>query len=401
MELYKPNFKITFITILSVVIVLLNSGYYRSTANDSLFPFVLLVLLSLVSIFVNKKIKFEKNLYIVWFIVFSMLSALINFSYANILSAGRICFTLFFSLILFANIDKELFIRYFSMFVRALIIISLLFSIIQANFSLNLPIIHHHSSGASSYYDLFIITQKVGVNRATGIFWEPGCFASIIIESFILEKMVLTNRKKEILHTVIYFVGIIITYSTAGILIMLLLVLAFFLKGQNSTKVFFSWIVLISVIVLFFVFQNNIYTFLGKVNPRIFGKLLEENSNTTFTRINCPLINLEFFVKKPLFGYGYTNYSLLYDNKIREISHLVTQTSTSTQVLASIGFGGIVYTLMFLIPLLKSKKSIGNLVERILIAISIMLIVNKEPHLYIVSTWFLGMFLNVPDSNKI
>ena len=118
---------------------------------------------------------------------------------------------------------------------------------------------------------------------------------------------------------------------------------------------------------------------------------METTSETTATRLNAPLVNLGIFLQNPLFGHGFTDAATLFMDKMNVASDLniVAQTSTSTQMMASVGILGLAYTVGLVFPLFTGKKSGLGFVSRVAIAAIMLLVTNKEPHAYIALTWIL------------
>lgn len=187
--------------------------------------------------------------------------------------------------------------------------------------------------------------------------------------------------------------GIFLTGSTAGILIIALVLAGYIIKRKNwdnrrDVKAIFFVIVIAGILTYDIIFER-----LAAINPTLFSKLVETTSATTYTRLNAPLVNLELFIQKPIFGWGFTGAAAQYSSYMN--NRLVAQTSTSTQIMSAIGFLGIIYTLMCLLPVFSKRKLAHlSLIDKTIIFASLLLIVNKEPHIYFAITWLILFYIN-------
>lgn len=383
--------------LVSTIVILLNSGYYRSTTTDSYVPLILLIVLAGMCFIVSHNKFFEMKLLSVPAVLTLaiVLSALLNFNMANVLSGVRVAATLLCSYMIACVLPLRDFSRYFTGAVKVIIIISLLFGLMLMAGVSFFPEIN-------GYFDLFIVTGKGLGSRAHGIFWEPGVFASMIIMAMLCEYFI-ADKKVSPVGFIIYIAGLFATKSTAGF--MLLLIVGFGLVWKtlsNKKKNPFLTVLFIVAIALVVVFYDAIVGALVELNPEIFSKLIETDSGTTSTRINGPMVNLEVFLEKPVFGWGFTDSATQIADKMPSTgdAKIVAQTSTSTQIMAAVGILGIFYSLGFIFPLFNRKKLSHLGIElKSIIAVCMLLIANKEPHIFIAVTWMILFYINnVPKS---
>lgn len=380
-----------------VVVILLNSGYYRATATDSYIPLIMLIALTVGLLFVRKVPITLKSPYLLLLIAGIFLSIVANLNSSNLLSGGRVLVTLLCSYLLIQQISIKEFSKYLCGTIKILIILSIILYFI-VGFGIDLPRL---SSKSGDYLDLIIITQKPNAERIMGPFWEPGVFASIIVFAMILDYFIAGNKVK-VLDFIIYMLGIYFTKSTAGILIFLFIVVGLLWNKKKNHSGFASFIFILTIC-LIAIFYQVIFEWLAELSPELFGKLVETESETTSTRINGPLINLEVFLDKPFFGWGFTDSSteILDRMSFTGVNKVVAQTSTSTQIMAAIGFLGLFYTIAFLAPIFSGKKLSKLCFEtKAIIAVCLLLIVNKEPHIFIVLTWMTLFLINKKGTSE-
>lgn len=386
---------------LSAVVVILNSGYYRTIASDSYVPLILLIVMAAVSLLVfrTKTGLLDSKLILILVIAVGIgFSILFNFSSANLLSGGRVLVMALCCYILLVRIGKDLFFKHFSRLMRIIIWLSIALWLYMNVFG-SLP-----GRTYGEYADLFVVTAKAVGGRSMGVFWEPGVFASVVIMTMLVE-FYYTEGKTSAYRLILYTVGVLLSGSTAGILILLILLVAYLWRRWNFERYRLANFAFVALIALGLSFYETLFQWLYEVNPDVFGKLMETTSETTATRLNAPMANLQIFLQSPVFGHGFTDAATLFTSfmGIEGEWNIVAQTSTGTQMLAAIGICGVAYTLAFFVPLFLGKKSGLGFVSRIAIAAIMLLITNKEPHLHIALTWLL-MFLCVskkePSINK-
>ena len=158
------------------------------------------------------------------------------------------------------------------------------------------------------------------------------------------------------------------------------------LVKSQAASVSFVLVALIAVLG-----YESLFAFLNDIAPQIFHKLVETESQTTMTRTMGPIINLQIFAQKPLFGWGFTGAATQFAKHLG--FRIVAQTATSTQLLSAIGICGSVYTLAFVYPLFAKKSAkVLYFVDKAILAICMIAIVNKEPHVFFLTTWMLMFY---------
>ena len=388
------------LTFFIAVVVILNSGYYRTL--NSYAPLVLLILVSAVSLLVFRTRNKPDTIMTILLlcILFGIaLSVLGNASMSNLLSGGRVAVTIICCFVLFIKIDVEMFIKQFSKIIRWIIYASIVVMLVGTIFG-RLPGVQY----SEKYYDYFIVTATSADGRAMGCFWEPGVFASVIIMAMVLE-IYFAESAISLQKIIVYCIGVLISRSTAGILLLLLMLVAFIWKRLKFSKSTFANFMFVVVTVLVILGYENFFSYLNELNPEIFGKLVDSGLGSTATRMNAPMANLKIFAYSPVYGFGFTDAATIFTEFLKDTGadKIFAQTSTSTQILASIGFLGLAYTIMAIMPFLKHKKNGMGFVGGFVLSAIMLLIVNKEPHIFIALSWIVLMFFHteVKASSKI
>ena len=273
--------------------------------NRNLASLIFVIIMIFGLLLIGKKIK--KSIFYSSFLALLVVLALfaINFVYAiNTQSLtkysffGIIIFTTVLTLFYFNNQGgKEIFIKSLY-FVLKLILFHSLFSFIAyfiVKDNLFLLTSEYHDSNTYNY--LFYYSVKDGsainlfgldIHRNAGIFWEPGILQIYLNILFFLEVSVF-KRNKSLLALII--IGILSTYSTTGLLL-LMIQLIYFLQKEFKKKIAIALMVIIAT-PLYFLFSAN-------MNEKVYG----EGENSFQKRLLDLTQPLFIAFEHPLTGVG-------------------------------------------------------------------------------------------------
>lgn len=160
------------------------------------------------------------------------------------------------------------------------------------------------NSGEAFYVNLFFYVHFIDMFRNTGIFREPGVYMiylniGILIEFFARER---PSRK----HVVIYILSILTTLSTAGFIILGIILLVYVLNNRSAktmAKVTFFAIVLIAFLFYNYeIFETTLTKF--QSDQTGMSKALARTSSVT--------VPFNIFMINPYFGTGLTDFTELY-----------------------------------------------------------------------------------------
>lgn len=393
---------ISFATLLFVIIIL-NSGYTITYLTGDTFiktlisviSFLILLIIYIFTVdFSELKQKITSRQIPVSFILVILfgISALITMFVSN--EANNIVPYITFGIMilssyLFARIFSfKTFIHYYQniIFIIAILAIMLdLFTLISGvSYS---PLNQFVSQKGATYENFFFINfQEHSTRRIQGPFWEPGLFASFLLLGLVFE--FLFFKKIRIPYVVVYLLAILLTFSTFGYLMLIFIIIVFIYKKVNNFRIFsISLIALSIIIILFFVLAQKIIPLLADAFPLVFTKMLDPRGNIVLldaSRLNCPICNIQIWLRNPIFGNGIANANTIY----HELFPNFAQTSTNTFLLAQFGIPGLLFTIFFIVGILKIKGI--DMVERVMLCLMYIVILNKEPHTGI---WFDWIFM--------
>lgn len=382
---------------LIIFLIILNSGYALTTGMNDLLLISQVVLLGLIVIANGRYFKIPKKDFrqiIILIVLASMIGAFIINSDARAFLTYLHC-ALFIAIGYLMNLAYDAgsivsaFIKIMRVVAIASVVVSLLNFIIPFSaFSFTV------SNGVGvKYYTLGIVNFNKSTftsqPRACGIFWEPGMFAGFLGLTAIFE-LITAKNNKYIFWLVLYCAAILFTYSTAGYIYILMVILLAFSKKFKSI----GSIILFTVIgILLLVVVMNIdlvVALLIKISPDVFSKILWQN-DSYLTRSMSPLADLLIILKNP-FGVGYGSIQNIRVETIQSMGENVTlSTSTLTYHGACCGFLFFIsYNVLWIKNLLFVKKEI---LFKILTIILFAMILTANP---MYNNQFIWIFLFFP-----
>lgn len=375
--------------VLLLIPTVLSSGYPLTTVqgNKNYIIILLSTILMFLYYYLILGIKIDGKLKMSTLFCYVLIFGIIISSLMNefqIRSSIRLIMIILYSYLFTNLIEFKTFTKYYTKILKWLTLISLIVftGVNYFNIKLNLPIFEN-VNGATYYNGLvFFLFKKYGTNRNLGIFWEPGLFASFLIIGIILESL---KKRKSKINILIYCIGIISTKSTFAFFIGILLIGYFIIMRLKKINKIIILIISISSYFIIIKRKVEILLKLNEIFPLVFGKILKK-SNSITERIESPLQNLKFFFENPIFGKGVDFVEKAYSTILT-----TPQTSTSTFFLGTLGFIGILYTVMIIYGVLNLKTI--DIISRMILLIIILIIVNKEPHINLTLTYIFIFYL--------
>lgn len=218
--------------------------------------------------------------------------------------------------------------------------------------------------------------------RMNSIFWEPSIFAAILSIGFFIQ---IIYKKIKFVDVVLYLICLLLSQSTGGIILFAFLTLLAVSINLKGRKEFWFLLSLIFLVVIFFLFSDEIFNLLSYISKDIFGKFTSA-SGSFVTRLNSFPIFLKIFWEKPIFGYG--PFSAL--TRYNELTHntlIDSATSSYGFIIASFGITGLLFvSLLFVFPFFMPV----NFTSKIIISIYIFLLLNLQ------NVSFLTLFFIIP-----
>lgn len=388
------------IEIIVYIAIFYNSGSFISTCNTKIGFLLMLIAIYLLAITyktINKKLLHMVCIVASIFLINIIFTTNVSYlgSYIRLLVI-IILATMYVSCIKF---DKFI-LHYNAIITFTTIIMIIVYFIItilkQVNWIYFLPISTNINNVSAYNAGLFII-YTYSHKRLSAFFWEPAVYSTYTLLALVYELYFF--RQPRLKNLIIYILGILISQSTGGI-ILLTYVLSFYfiLKSKKVITKLFLIIGLCVVVGILYVNYHTILEFLIKLFPTIFSKLdVRLGKDTLIDRSSSALINMTIFFKNIFCGVGLSNVEILY----KQLGG-GAETSTNTYFIAAFGLLGILYPLFYIGSILRQKKL--NFSSKIFFIILITTILEKEPYgfqviIYIVFMYFFVNYLNLNSIN--
>ncbi|MEG0155140.1 MAG: O-antigen ligase family protein [Lachnospiraceae bacterium] len=364
----------------------LTTGHALNTIAGNKYHFLLIIpILIYFFCVLYKKINLDIYLLIEFLLLFTWAFALILILGGSVSYILKFLLVIFFSLVIVRVYNFEVFRKNF---VKAMVIIAVISLVghvyfVYINPFPPLPIITNVTG--IKYYNALLFFDIVGKagGRNMGCFWEPGIFGSFLVLAIMFS--ILDNNKVQVFDIIILSVTVFTSQSTAAYLLYILALCLLFVK--TIKKITIRKIVLLfilgGIIACIFMNINDIFNYLLESQPRVFSKLVNETASSTM-RAESPFVNFEIFMEHPILGVGLDQVGKLYS------SANISQTSTTTYLMASFGIIGVLVTIFQGAGILFYKR--WNVISRIIVFVVFFSIINKEPHMFFTITWIISFY---------
>ncbi len=267
--------------------------------------------------------------------------------------------TFFTALLLSAQLDFHKFVEHY---VKTILCISVFSLVVSAIYLFAYPMLSifpiiENKSGHKFYnlfFSLAMTTTPYVPYRNYGIFREPGVYAIFLTIALIFE--LFGDKRIRIKRISIFISTILSTLSSAGYILLILVMGAFLLAKQNGVRYFqFKFLITIFLLLsgLLLLFENSIYNL-------VFDKFYSPNSSAN-SRVGSILVNLHIFFDniKHLFfgaGYGYVERNF---SRISIICDIIAGDNTNT-ILKMLAVHGIWFTSVCGVMIYKFWKSFSR-----------------------------------------
>ena len=293
------------------------------------------------------------------------------------------------------NCFKEMYIKS----IVGICAISLIFFLLLDNtslFSALMPKLTGFTEYGIAYtkYQGFLVYFKTNDSRNYGAFWEPGIFATHILCAFLMLPYTALNKNRKIKMYVILVITLLTTASSAGYLLLIIALMCNLTSKFNikDKRDYIKLVVVFALVALLIGVYNNLETIIRSLpigNELIFEKMLHISESQ---RSNSVRVNFDAFLQKPIFGFGFSNLNQAMSYKALGKTLDVVDTATTFRLLAAMGVGGVFFTMILVVGILRNRR-LYWFVKIIIVAIA-MIIINKEAHDSFLLAWCFSMYLN-------
>lgn len=225
-----------------------------------------------------------------------------------------------------------------------------------------------------------------GAVRAMSIFREPGIYAMYLAVALIFELVYL--EKKSLRRQLIFIVSMFVTFSSAGILMLVPIGAAWLVSQGKRGKGAFIWSGLVAATCLLVVLFNE------EVMERAVNRNFSEDALVANPRIISQEVPLKIWFENFFTGVGIYNFLPTWEQKTGEIYGVMLGEGVSTSTLANgLAKFGVLWLSIFF-PLFALARKLGNrnlFVTSCLFAVIVgMLLTQNLP--YCVFLWILVFY---------
>jgi len=266
------------------------------------YAFLALVSIIIMSLFYIT-IRIKKSLYYSSFLTLLIIGALFAINYVSAINPQSLTKYIFFGITIFTTVlllfyynnqsNRDVFIDSLYFILKLILIHSLLNFFAFFLFKNNLLLITSEYHESLTYNYLFYYSPKEGsiinlfgvdIHRNAGIFWEAGILQIYLNILFFLEISIFKSNKK-LLGLIIF--AILTTYSTTGLLLLILQIIYFAHKQLKSNIKMLLLIVLMAPLYVFF--NANMNEKIYGEGESSFQKRLFDFTQPIFIAIENPL----------------------------------------------------------------------------------------------------------------
>lgn len=297
--------------ILSCLLIFSTDTFVVATNQNRIF-FYFLPIIFIVSLFflLLGCQNFLKSNLIILLILLTVISA--NMFFYNDISKGNVykMLLLLYGMSICSFMDfsifRDLYVKIMTIVCLFSLIVYLLSFVIT--FSDYFPII----TNATGFEVVFVGLTNVPVDvtdkfiRNFGPFWEPGVYSIYLCLAVIFALKY--NEMKMSLNVYLFIMGILTTFSTTGIILLLIIFIIYLFFCQQNGKDIYIYkmkiLLALAVSVLLLLTNSNIY-------EMVFAKLSigSEKFSSTLARMHSVYANVGIFLDYPLIGCGIDKYT--------------------------------------------------------------------------------------------
>ena len=236
--------KIRFLNIIIMFMLVSSTGGLLFVFNRNIAFLTLVVLIILSLLFIGKKIK--KSIFFSSFLALLVVLVLFAINFVFAINPQSLTKYSFFVITIFTTVltlfyfnnqgNKAIFINSLYFVLKLLLFHSLLSFIVYFFVKENLFLITSEYHESLTYYYLFYYSPNemnvinlfgLDIHRNAGLFWEPGILQSYLNILFFLEISVFKRNKRLL---VLIVIGILSTYSTTGLFLLMIQAIYFLQK---------------------------------------------------------------------------------------------------------------------------------------------------------------------------
>lgn len=381
----RSNIFLSLITFF-IILISFDSYWFGATSNKLMYQFnyVFLIILAIIFVFrkAEKNLIFTNNVIIIGLICFALLLSILFNSDSLIGGTATIIIEIITALLI---VKKISFNKFADIFVDILFLITSYSLIIYIFILMGIlsPSVIYNIGDNPTYTCAGCIFYKVGnFYRNSSIFREPGMYMIYINLSIVF--YLIRNQKIPFWRIVVFCGGIITSFSTAGIIVLFIMLTLYLLNLSNKKNNSLYIIILVSIVSL--ILSSEI------MNSMVFHKFSESEENASFlARISSILIPSSIFLDNPFFGCGFASFEKEYmTHSIKLYGFDISISNSTNTITNTFAVLGILPGCFLLLSLLKFSKKIKK--AKSLLFIGLLLMFSNESMFYSIILYIILLY---------
>lgn len=349
----------------------------------------------------NINLIFEKDKMIKYFIILYLFSSLIHFFAIESSFFGELgkIIQLLMAVFICNIITPEKFLKKYNTILYVLAFLSIIFYLIPfifPEFPKLFPIITDYAG--SKFHNAFVFCYPTYIGnfyRNQSIFWESGAFQAFLNVSIFLELFIFKDKKSK-KHLFVFIVALLLTKSTTGFIIFIILILLKLIEfktfDEKIKKILILSLPIVIIISIAFIF------------PVIIDKFSQDSlSYVSFVRrINDMFIDIKILLLKPmnfLFGLGEEQYIIKFTELLNQTGiGVYSQASSSNSITAFAAQYGIIASIPIYLLYINGIYSMKKI--HIIIAFLALILLCLISENFIMAPFFICLILQFININK-
>lgn len=300
---------------LFLLIFLTSSFTVTCDAISSGATILLWIILLIMSVFVNRFL--QKKVFIIYIVIVWLYIASTIVNKQDLVVQMKILFGITVAMIFVNAFDNKEIKKAFVNIIFGISAISIPFYFLSIMVPSIFAFSYTPGTSGRAFYNLFFYGYMIGSNRNSGLFWEPGAYATFLnLALFLILNDNSLEIEKKYTKLIVCLSALLTTFSTAGFGTFALVLIIYLANNEVSKrqKVFITICIVILIVFSLGYYYEEIFI----SGNGVFGKLKfyvehmnyyssGETTSSTSVRIYSILKPLEVFLENPIFGVGNSN----------------------------------------------------------------------------------------------
>ena len=300
---------------LFLLVFLTSSFTVTCDAISSGTTVLLWMILLIMSVFANRFL--QKKVFAIYIVIVCLYIASTIVNKQDLVVQMKILFGITVAMIFVNAFDNKEIKNAFVNIIFAISVISIPLYFISITVPSIFAFSYTPGTSGRAFYNLFFYGYMIGSNRNSGLFWEPGAYATFLnLGLFLMLNDNSLEIERKYTKLIVFLIALLTTFSTAGFGTFALILIIYLANNEVSKRQ--KVLITICIVILVVISLGYYYEEIFISGNGVFGKLKfyrehmnyyssGETTSSTSVRIYSVLKPLEVFLENPIFGVGNSN----------------------------------------------------------------------------------------------